>query len=75
MIYDGNDIQYLLKKKGLSLTDVARQLNVTTPAIFLVIRGFKTSQRVVHHIEKLLGMAPNTLEISREKRDAIVKVA
>jgi len=75
MLYDGADVKYLLEKKGYRLTDVAKQLDITPQAVFLVVRGFMTSQRVIRHIEKLLGMAPNTLEISREKRDAIVKVA
>ena len=75
MVYDGNDIQYLLKKKNLSLTDVARELGVSTPAIFYVIRGFKKSKRIIQHIEKRLGMYPGSLEISREKREALIKVA
>jgi len=74
MVVDGYDVQYLLKKKGFSLTDVARQLSVTTPSVYQAVYGIHRSQRVINHIEKLLGMAPNTLEISREKRDAIVKV-
>jgi len=76
MVYDGYDIRYLLlKKKGYSLTDIARQLGVTVENVHQVIFGKTVSKRVINHIEKLLGMAPNTLEISREKRDAIVKVA
>ena len=75
MICDGSDLKYLLEKKGFSLSDVAKQLEVTPQTIFHVVMGLKSSQRVVRHIEKLLGLAPGTLEITREKRDAIVKFA
>ena len=75
MIYDGADVKYLLEKKGYRLTDVARQLDITPQAVFYVVRGYMTSKRVKRHIEKLLGMAPGKLVISREKRNAIVKVA
>jgi len=75
MIYDGSDIKYLLEKKGFNLSDVARQLNVTPQNVFSVIYGLCTSQRVVRHIETLLCLTPGTLHISKEKRDALVKVA
>lgn len=75
MIYDGADIKYLLEKKGYRYTDVARELGITPQVVFLVARGIKRSQRVTRHIEQLLGIAPGTLEITSEKRDALVKVA
>lgn len=75
MVYDGSDVKYLLEKKGYNFTDVARELGITPQVVYLVARGIKRSQRVTSHIEKLLGMAPGTLEISREKRDALIKVA
>ena len=75
MIYDGYDIQYYLKKKGFNLTDVARQLNVAPQNVYQVIYGKNVSKRVINHIEKLLGFIPGTLEISREKRDKLIKVA
>ena len=75
MVCDGADIKYLLEKKGYSFSDVARQLHVTPQTVFHVARGIKRSQRVLHYIEMLLGMKPGTLKISREKRDALVKVA
>ena len=75
MICDGNDLQYLLKKKGFSLSDVARQIEVTPQIIFHVVNGIKKSQRVIQYIEKLLGLKKGSLEISRDKRDALVKVA
>lgn len=75
MIYDGADVKYLLEKKGFSFSDVARQLDVTPQTVYHVARGIIKSKRVVQHIEKLLDMAPGSLEISREKRNDLVKVA
>ena len=75
MLFDGNDVQYLLKKKGLSLTDVARQLNVSKQNIHQVIFGKFRSQNVINHIENLLDIEPGTLEISERKREELVKVA
>ena len=75
MVYGGAEIKYLLEKKGYNFSDVARELGITPQVVHLVARGIAKSQRVTRHIEKLLGMAPGKLEISREKRDAIVKVA
>ena len=75
MVCDGADIKYLLEKKGLSFSDVAHQLDITPQAVYHAARGIYKSQRVTRHIEKLLGMAPGKLEISREKLDALIKVA
>jgi len=75
MIFDGTDLKYILEKHGFSLSDVAKQLKVTPQTVFLVVRGYRTSRRVITHIEKLLDMKPGTLVISRERRDELVKVA
>ena len=75
MVYDGHDIHYFLKKKGYSLTDVAHQLGVSPQNIYQIIHGICVSKRVTEHIEELLGFAPGILEISREKRDELIKVA
>jgi plasmid maintenance system antidote protein VapI len=63
--HNGSDLKYLLEKRGYSLTDVARELGVTTQCISLVIWGRKTSRPVIDHIERLLGMKPGTLRICR----------
>jgi len=73
--YDGNDIRYLLRKKNLSYTDIARNLGITPQAVFMVANGVIKSDRVIRYFEKLLGMRNGTLEISREPRDALIKVA
>ena len=76
MLCDGHDLQYLLKKKkGYSLTDVARQLGVSTPNIYQVIFGKTRSRRVTLYLENLLDIAPGTLEITPLKRTELVKVA
>ena len=75
MRLDGTDIQYLLKKKGFSLTDVARQLGITIPGVVLITRGYCRSQRVRGHIETLLGMKPGELEIVKKNSKVLIKVA
>ena len=74
MVYDGNDIRYLLRKKNLSYTDIARNLGITPQAVFMVANGVIKSDRVIRYFEKLLGMRNGTLEISREPLDALIKV-
>ncbi len=63
--YDGSDIKYLLEKKGYSLSDVGRELEVTPQAVWQVIWGLDASQRIVAHIERLLGWKPGRLRIAR----------
>jgi len=75
MTYDGIDILYLLKKRGISMTDVAQQLKCSTPHIFCVINGRYRSPVVIRHIEKLLDMRPGTLRISPKTESSLVKVA
>jgi len=75
MVLDGTDIQFLLRKKGYRYKDVAKHLNVSVQNINQVIYGKTNSYRVVRYIEKLLGFPPESLEITSEKRDELVKVA
>lgn len=72
---DGTEIKYLLERRGYSLSDVARQLGVTPQNIWMIIWGCGTSQRVIAHIETLLGMKPGTLRIAKRKRTNILKAA
>ena len=75
MVVDGTDLKYLLEKKGYSLTDIARQLDITPQTVFRVVRGLQASRRVKSHIESLLGIAPGELEIMKNGRDELVEVA
>ena len=75
MVYNNFDLKYILEKKGYSLSDVALKLDVTPQTIFHVIWDMATSQRFVRNLEKLLDITSGSLEISREKRNAIIKVA
>lgn len=63
--FDGFEIQYLLKRRGYTLTAVAGELNVSTACIHHVINGRGVSSRVVEHIERLLGWTPGKLRIAR----------
>lgn len=49
------DIKYLLAKKGLTQTDIARQCQVTVPAVNKVIAGDRTSHRIATCIAEHLG--------------------
>lgn len=75
MVADGEDLKYLLRKKGYSMSDVARKLGITPQVVQRVIMGLDKSQRVKTYVETLLGLEPGSLEISREKRDALVGAA
>jgi len=63
--YDGTDIKFLLEKKGYSLSDVARELGLYPQTVWQIIWGFGKSQRIVSHIERLLGWTPGKLKIAR----------
>jgi len=75
MKVDGEDVKYLLRKKGYTFIDVARQLGYSCNHVRCVAFGLRPSPRVVEHIETLLGMQPGELEITRERRDELVQVA
>jgi transcriptional regulator with XRE-family HTH domain len=62
---NGSDLKYLLEKKGYSLSDVARDLDVTPQAVHMVVWGVIASQRIVSYIEKLLDFTPGKLRIAR----------
>jgi predicted transcriptional regulator len=75
MVLDGADIKYLLEKKGHTMRDVAEAVGVTPSAVCYTIWGQTQSRRITNRIETLLGMEPGTLEISKEKRDALIGAA
>ena len=72
---DGSDIKYLLEKKGYSLSDVARDLEISPQAVWNYAWGFGSSQKIASHIERLLDMKPGTLRISKGRRPLICKAA
>ena len=75
MTYDGIDILYLLKKRGINMIDVSRQINCSLGHVHYVIHGKYRSPVVIRHIEKLLDMRPGTLRISPKTESSLVKVA
>ena len=54
---EGLFIQYELKKKGLTFTDVAKDVDVTQVPVQLVVFGKRHSQKIENHIANLLGFA------------------
>ncbi len=49
------DIQCLLKKAGISQSDLARQLNVSKVTVGYVLAGITTSRRVALAIAQVTG--------------------
>jgi len=72
---NGIRIKYLLELKGYSLTDVAQELGGSPQNVCNVIWGRSISRPVQQKIETLLGMEPGSLEISRERKGSLVRVA
>jgi hypothetical protein len=75
MVLDGNDLKYLLAKKGITLSDIAAECNVNASCVSLVVNNVGRSQRIISHIEKRLGLKPGEIELSKERRSELVKVA
>ncbi len=53
---DPVDINYQLKKSGLSQAALARKLKITRQVVCMVINGQKESKRVKKTIAKVLGL-------------------
>lgn len=47
-------IKYLLDKKGITQADIARDLNVSSSAVSLVIKKNSKSQKIQRHISHVL---------------------
>jgi len=72
---DGHDIKCLLGKKGHSFTSIGRDLGVTPQAVSQVVWGKDTSQRIMEHIERLLGVKSGTLQMVHRTRTPSRRVA
>ena len=75
MPFDCTDIMYLLRKKGVNLSVVARNLGVTPQYVYQVVSGSRKSERIIHHIEHLLDMDSGSLEITSNKTAPLIGVA
>ncbi|GAB4485897.1 MAG: hypothetical protein OHK006_12800 [Thermodesulfovibrionales bacterium] len=51
-----NQIRARLIERGITLTEVARQLRVSRVTVSVVVGSFGTSRRIRAHIAKLLGL-------------------
>ena len=49
------DIQYFLRKKGISQADLARKLGVSPMAISMVIHKRMISDRIMKEISEIIG--------------------
>lgn len=55
------EIRDALKARGLTISDVARQLGLSQATITTVSQGYRRSARVERHLAELLGMTCATL--------------
>ena len=60
-----DNLKYLLKKKGYSLIEIAREVGVSRQCVDRAIRGHGASPKVIPHIEKILGFAPGSIKINK----------
>lgn len=75
MTYTGPYIQYLLKNRGYSFSDVARELGVSPQMVYQVAYGLATSGKVLAKIEETIGLRHGSLTISRKKYRVVAEVA
>ncbi|WP_420709766.1 helix-turn-helix domain-containing protein [Brevundimonas sp. SL130] len=54
-------IKNALNLKGMSLSDIARSLDVSPSSVSIVSRGFRRSKRIEQAIADALGQAPQTV--------------
>lgn len=54
-------IKSALRLKHLTLSDIARSLNVTPGTVSIVSRGFRRSRRIEHAIAEALGFSAEEL--------------
>ncbi|WP_303713518.1 helix-turn-helix domain-containing protein [Brevundimonas naejangsanensis] len=54
-------IRTALKKRGLSMTDIARRLDVTPTTVCMVSRGAGRSRRVEQAIADAIGFGPHEI--------------
>jgi len=55
------EIRDALKARGLTISDVARQLGLSQATITTVSQGYRRSARVERHLAELLGTTCSTL--------------
>ncbi len=55
------DIKAALKKSGSSMTDIATRLDVSVPAVLLVIESKSTSKKIAKAIAKKTGFGLDQL--------------
>lgn len=64
-----NLIKALLAARGIRISDIARELNVSLPTVSLVISGRDRSRRVEKAVAEKLGMKHEELWSEPEKGD------
>lgn len=63
-------IKGALSLKGVSLSDIARSLDVTPSSVSIVSRGFRRSRRIEQAIADVLGETPQKVWPDRYRDDS-----
>ena len=64
-----NLIKALLAARGIRISDIARELNVSVPTVSLVISGRDSSRRIKTAVAEKLGFSPEELWPEKQKGD------
>ena len=79
MVYESsensNNVKRILNKKSYSFSDIVKEFNITNQSFNRIVLCLEALQRVFRHIEKLLSMATYELEIPKNYKRALTKVA
>lgn len=72
MVDDRNHqwIKLALKKRGLSMSEIARRLDVQPTTVCMVSRGVGRSRRIEYAIAEAIGFAPDQVWPDRYPRSA-----
>lgn len=54
-------VKYLLRLQGLTLADIAKDLNVTGATVSIVVKGERRSRRIAEHVASVLDSSVDEL--------------
>ena len=63
-----NFIKALLVARGIKISDIARELNVSVPTVSLVISGRDNSRRIKAAVAEKLGFSPEELWPEKQRQ-------
>ncbi len=63
-----NFIKALLVARGIKISDIAKELNVSVPTVSLVISGRDNSRRIKAAVAEKLGFSPEELWPEKQRQ-------